>query len=328
MEAVAGIALLYVILFLLYWGGTAYIRVDRERTMPRKKGFRFFFFLFIVGIVIFAVWFLYETPSKMTAISFLALAYFVVFAIFWIASSLQRRIKKCPYKRSSWFNAFMILFVISIALMIAGLVKSLPDNYATSMPTISEKDSTNPYASKYDDATLLKTIRKDARNTFYNKPYNKDNKFDDGLNKSLARILKQNNIPDSLSQNFTNCVNYEIWTKPEDATFDLPLKTCVSDYSSGLMQKTKYVNPTYAMANFKKDDESNAALINYVKTHMNAKTSFEHVKTSYQIEDTNTKKGVFINMTYRQRNVLNETVISHIYAKIDDKGKIVVLDKN
>ncbi|PAF50757.1 hypothetical protein BKH43_04160 [Helicobacter sp. 13S00401-1] len=328
MEAVAGIALLYVILFLLYWGGTAYIRVDRERTMPRKKGFRFFFFLFIVGIIIFVAWFIYETPSKMTAVGLLGLAYFIVFAIFWIASSLQRRVKKCPYKRGDWFNAFAILFIISIAVMIAGLIKSLPDNYATSMPTVSLEDSANPYAGKYDNETLLKDIRKDAVNAFYNKPYTKDNKFDKSLNKSIARILKQNNIPDSMAQNFTSCINYEIWLKPENDKFAEPLKTCVSDYSNGIMSKIKYLNPTYAMANFNKLDGSNIALINYVKAHMNAPKSFTHLNTSYQIENNSNEKGVFIKMAYKQVNVLNATITSNIYAKIDAKGKITVLSKN
>ncbi|WP_394908934.1 hypothetical protein [uncultured Helicobacter sp.] len=178
--------------------------------------------------------------------------------------------------------------------------------------------------SKYTKETKLKHLKDDAFQAFYGMPeYNSNNDFDKKVNELVEAVMQENNIPQELKQNFTNCIHYTLWSKSPEVTLDIPIRSCVGDYNNNILQSTIYFNPSFVMGNFNTFDGSNALVERRVKDIMNDSGSYKHIKTIYAVRGSENPQNVTITTEFSGKNAFGGVVKHRLQVKLDSNGKVL-----
>lgn len=181
--------------------------------------------------------------------------------------------------------------------------------------------------SQYTLETTIKELKDDAFQAFYGiSEYNSNNDFDKKINELVEAVMKENNIPQELKQNFTNCIHYTLWSKSSEVTLDIPIRSCVGDYNNNILQSTTYFNPSFVMGNFSLWDGSNAIVERYIKSIMNDEGSYKHIKTIYVVRGSETPQNVTITTEFSAKNAFGGVVKNRLQVKLDSNGRILSVE--
>ncbi|PAF45359.1 hypothetical protein [Helicobacter sp. 11S02629-2] len=122
MTIITLIALLYIIIFLLYWGISYLVRRSKEIFTPRPKSFKVFLWIFYLAIIVFIIFVFFATSRAAWAFLDISIVYMVAYIIYFIGSSIERKVKKITDKRSRIFGLLGALFLWAIILLIFAII--------------------------------------------------------------------------------------------------------------------------------------------------------------------------------------------------------------
>lgn len=274
--------------------------------------------------------------------------YIAGFAVYWIFSSLKKR--DCPRGKTykNFRNAFFICLITGGVMntFFEDKINDKNNEIKTKGNIIADRSQKDPtigdlrlpeksgfFSSDYDIETKIKQLQDNANSDFnleIGKKYRDDADFFKKIDHFTDKVFKINNIPQSLKENFTNCIHLHIWDKGrrnDTDTLEIPLRQCWLAYVNKEIFKKKYFNPTYVMANFDFNSWSrsidNHLLTRFIKENLNDKNSFEHIATWYSIRDDENPPSVWISTSFRAKNAFGGVVKEKVWANFDEQGKII-----
>ncbi|PAF50758.1 hypothetical protein BKH43_04165 [Helicobacter sp. 13S00401-1] len=122
MTIITLIALLYIIIFLLYWGISYLVRRSKDIFTPRPKSFKVFLWIFYLAIVVFIIFVFFATSRAAWAFLDISVVYMVAYIIYWIGSTIERKVKKITDKRAKSFGLLGAIFLWAIILLIFSII--------------------------------------------------------------------------------------------------------------------------------------------------------------------------------------------------------------
>ncbi|MGD9623889.1 MAG: hypothetical protein AB7U51_04450 [Arcobacter sp.] len=143
------------------------------------------------------------------------------------------------------------------------------------------------------------------------------------IEKLAENYVLQKNLDKSYNKKFYDCLGNLIWDKDESFTVGKMLDWCYDDYKQSKDHKMKdYYNTAWLLDDFSRWDGSYSPLEKLIKGNMHNDSSYEHVKTVYNLVYYGTKRPYMsVTTTFKGTNVFNAIITQTVNIKVDARTK-------
>jgi len=137
----------------------------------------------------------------------------------------------------------------------------------------------------------------------------------------VAEFIAYKGLPESFVGGFYRCLSQTVYTKDNNLTVGKALGWCYMDYSDDPLSLDNWVDFDYFDKQFSGWNGSHYALEKLIKSGMDDKNSYEHIKTDYRLV-LNKNPRAIVSTTFFN-NKVKQTVNAEIDIETGDILKII-----